>query len=68
MAGPTVNARSDAVGAKRAGYGYSRGEIAEAGITVHEALKNKKIKVDMRRRTTHAENVESLKALLAPEQ
>ena len=48
----------------RAGRGFSRGELREVNISVKDALKLG-IPVDIRRSTTHGENVEVLKSFLA---
>lgn len=45
----------------RTGRGFSLGELTEAGLNVGEA-RHLGVPVDTRRRTTHQENVESLKA------
>ncbi len=43
----------------RKGRGYSLAELKEAKITLQQA-KQKNIKLDYRRRTTHTENVKEL--------
>ena len=48
---------------KRKGKGFSRGELAEAGMTLHDA-KIHNIPVDRRRRTSHSWNIQALNALL----
>lgn len=48
---------------KRIGKGFSRGELAEAGMTLHDA-KIHNIPVDRRRRTSHSWNIQALNALL----
>jgi hypothetical protein len=48
---------------KRKGKGFSRGELAEAGMTLHDA-KIHNIPVDRRRRTSHSWNIQALTALL----
>jgi hypothetical protein len=48
---------------KRRGRGFSRGELAEAGMTLHDA-KIHNIPVDKRRRTSHSWNIQALIALL----
>ena len=48
---------------KRKGKGFSRGELAEAGMTLHDA-KIYNIPVDKRRRTSHSWNVQALIAVL----
>jgi hypothetical protein len=48
---------------KRKGKGFSRGELAEAGMTLHDA-KIHNIPVDRRRRTSHSWNIQALIALL----
>jgi len=47
----------------RLGRGFSLGELKEANINLHDA-KRIGLRVDLRRRSTHKENVESLRALL----
>ncbi len=44
----------------RKGRGFSRNELKEAGLTLHDA-RMFKIPVDKRRRSSHPENVETLK-------
>lgn len=44
----------------KAGYGFSLGEIKQAGLTRRE-VKRFRIPLDKRRRTAHKENVEILK-------
>jgi ribosomal protein L13E len=51
---------------QRSGKGFSREEMKKAGLTPREALKHGVI-MDYKRKTGHDENVEALKALLAPE-
>lgn len=48
---------------KRKGKGFSRGELAEAGMTLHDARIHN-IPVDKRRRTSHSWNSQVLIALL----
>ena len=48
---------------KRRGRGFSMGELAEAGMTLHDA-KIHKIPVDKRRRTSHSWNIRALTSLL----
>ena len=48
---------------KRKGKGFSTGELAEAGMTLHDA-KIHDIPVDKRRRTSHKWNIQALTALL----
>lgn len=48
---------------KRKGKGFSREELAEAGMTLHDA-KIHNIPVDRRRRTSHSWNIQALTALL----
>ena len=48
---------------KRRGKGFSRRELAEAGMTVRDA-KIHNIPVDKRRRTSHSWNIQTLTALL----
>jgi large subunit ribosomal protein L13e len=48
---------------RRFGKGFSREELKAAGLSVKEALALK-IPVDVRRRTTHDENIEALKLYL----
>ena len=48
---------------KRRGKGFSTRELAEAGLTLHEA-KIHDIPVDKRRRTSHSWNIQALSALL----
>ena len=48
---------------KRRGRGFSRGELAEAGMTLHDA-KIHNIPVDKRRRTSHSWNIQALITLL----
>jgi large subunit ribosomal protein L13e len=50
-------------GKQRCGKGFSREELKKAGINLKEALKLG-IPVDFRRRTTHNENVDAVKALM----
>jgi len=47
----------------RVGRGFSLGELKEANITLHDA-KRIGLRVDLRRRSAHKENVESLKSFL----
>lgn len=51
-------------GKTRFGRGFSQGELANAGIHIKEALKLG-IPVDIRRKTTHKENIEALKRFMA---
>ena len=44
----------------RKGRGFSRNELKEAGLTLHDA-RMFKIPVDKRRRSSHPENIETLK-------
>lgn len=53
-------------GKQRYGKGFSREELKKAGISLKEALKLS-IPVDFRRKTTHNENVEAVKAFLEKE-
>lgn len=48
---------------RRYGKGFSRDELKEAGLTFKEALKIK-IPIDLRRSTTHKENVNTIKQIL----
>lgn len=48
---------------KRKGKGFSRGELAEAGMTLHDARIHN-IPVDKRRRTSHSWNSQVLIAFL----
>ena len=48
-------------GKRRLGKGFSPDEIKEAGITVQEARKIG-MPVDFKRKTSHEENIETLKA------
>ncbi len=48
---------------KRVGKGFSREELISVGLSIKEALALK-IPVDVRRRTKHEENVETLKNFL----
>lgn len=48
---------------KRRGKGFSRSELAEAGMTVQDATIHN-IPVDKRRRTSHSWNIQTLAALL----
>lgn len=47
----------------REGRGFSLGELKEANVTLHDA-KRIGLRVDMRRRSVHKENVESLKSFI----
>ncbi|MBT0158805.1 hypothetical protein G4O51_02340 [Candidatus Bathyarchaeota archaeon A05DMB-2] len=51
-------------GKQRDGKGFSLNELKEAGLNKADA-KRLKIPVDPRRKTAHAENIETLKAHLA---
>ncbi len=51
-------------GKKRFGKGFSRGELKAVGLSFKEAL-TLKIPIDMRRRTSHEENIKALKNYLA---
>ncbi len=55
---PTVTAQS---GKQRTGKGFSPDELKEAGITAAEA-KKMDMPVDWKRKTSHEENIECLKA------
>ncbi len=57
---PTVTSPS---GKKRAGKGFSRGELEEVGLTFRDALKLG-IPIDKKRRSKHEENVKLLKSYL----
>ncbi len=46
----------------REGRGFSLGEIIEANLTLHD-VKRIGLRVDLRRRSVHKENVEALKAM-----
>ncbi|MEM2099201.1 MAG: ribosomal protein L13e [Candidatus Bathyarchaeia archaeon] len=48
-------------GKQRSGRGFSRDEIGKAGLNVAEAARLG-LPVDFRRKTTHEENVEAVKA------
>ncbi len=48
---------------KRAGKGFSRGELAGAGMTLQDA-KKQNIPVDKRRRTNHSWNTQALSSLM----
>lgn len=50
-------------GKQRTGRGFSREELKKAGID-HEKALRLKIPIDMRRKTTHEENVETIKTFL----
>jgi len=50
-------------GKQRYGKGFSREELKKTGLSVKEALKLG-VPVDLRRRTVHEKNVESVKDLL----
>jgi large subunit ribosomal protein L13e len=50
-------------GKQRLGRGFSRDELAKAGLSLKDALRFG-IAVDARRKTVHDENVETVKALL----
>lgn len=50
-------------GKQRHGKGFSREELKKAGLSLKEALKSG-IPIDSRRRTTHEDNIEAVKALL----
>ncbi len=50
-------------GKQREGRGFSRNELREAGTNPREAIKLR-IPIDMKRKTNHAENVETLRTLL----
>jgi large subunit ribosomal protein L13e len=50
-------------GKQRYGKGFSREELKKTGLSVKEALKLS-VPVDLRRRTVHEKNVESVKDLL----
>ena len=50
-------------GKQREGHGFSREELRKAELDLRKALKLK-IPVDLRRRSSHEENVEALKARL----
>jgi large subunit ribosomal protein L13e len=47
----------------RYGRGFSKGELSKVGLTVKKALKLG-IPVDLRRKSVHPENVDSLKTIL----
>ncbi|WXG41022.1 MAG: ribosomal protein L13e [Candidatus Freyarchaeum deiterrae] len=47
----------------KAGKGFSLGEIQEAGLSVHEA-KRLSLRIDRRRKTTHKENVTTIKTYM----
>lgn len=47
----------------REGRGFSLGELKEANLTLHDA-KRIGLRVDLRRRSVHKENVEAIKAML----
>ncbi|MGB9756396.1 MAG: ribosomal protein L13e [Candidatus Bathyarchaeales archaeon] len=53
-------------GKQRYGKGFSREELKKAGISLKKALKLG-IPVDFRRKTTHDENIEAVKAFLIKE-
>ncbi len=55
---PVIVAQS---GKERKGRGFSPDELKEAGMTAADA-RSLKIPVDRKRRTSHEENVETLKA------
>ncbi len=55
---PIVSKRN---GKQKAGQGFSPNELKEAGISKQQAQKMK-IRIDMRRKTTHQENVDTIKA------
>lgn len=55
---PTVNKKN---GKQKTGQGFSPNELKEAGISKQEAQKMK-LRVDGRRKTCHAKNVETIKA------
>jgi large subunit ribosomal protein L13e len=55
---PVITAQS---GKERLGKGFSPDELKEAGLTAADA-RNLKIPVDRKRRTSHEENIEALKA------
>lgn len=45
---------------RRSGRGFSRGELKEAGVNLHQAMKID-VAVDRRRRSVNSKNVELLK-------
>lgn len=49
---------------KRAGKGFSREELKAAGLSFKDALKIG-VPIDVRRRTSHKENIEALKNYLS---
>ncbi len=55
---PTVTAQT---GKKRKGRGFSPDELKEAGLTAVEA-KRLSMPIDWKRKTSHEENIESIKA------
>lgn len=55
---PKITAQS---GKERQGKGFSPDEIKEAGLTNADA-RNLKIPIDRKRKTSHEENIEALKA------
>ncbi len=58
FAEPTVKSPGDE--SPRKGRGFSRTEIEQAGLTIPEA-RRMGLSIDIRRKTTHSENVEALK-------
>ena len=55
---PTITAQN---GKERTGKGFSPDELKEAGLTAADA-KNLKIPIDRKRRSSHEENIETLKS------
>lgn len=60
-----VNSRHDGAMVEREARGFSLGELGGAGFNVHEASRLG-LAMDVRRRTTLEENVESLKSWFTP--
>ena len=48
---------------QRSGKGFSKGELEQANLTIKDALRQK-IPIDPKRRTTHEENIQTLKTYL----
>jgi len=55
---PTVNKKN---GRQKDGQGFSLNELKEAGISKQDAQKMK-LRIDSRRKSSHSENVETIKA------
>ncbi len=62
---PIVKRTFRGVNTSRIGRGYSKAELREAGLSNIRLGKNRGIRIDVLRKTSHQENIERLKGLIS---